>query len=328
VSQAGAALAAMSSENPIRVEPYEPKYKDRWDEFVRLSKNGVFLFCRDYLEYHADRFQDSSFLVFKGEQIVAAMPANRVGDTVESHGGLTFGGIVSGPRMTTPLMLRAFSALLDALRARGVNRLIYKAIPHIYHTLPAEEDLYALFRHNAKLFRRDLSSTVDTRRTLPLVRTQRQVLVRAKTRGLKVGRSRDFGRFMAIAEANLQARHGVRPVHSAAEMQLLADRFPENIKLFTAHLQDEMLGGVIIYESERVAHGQYRHATEKGRRLGALDCLMDVLLHEVYPDKPYIDFGISTVDNGHTLNINLIRNKEGCGGRATVYDFYELNLAA
>ena len=51
-----------------------------------------------------------------------------------------------------------------------------------------------------------------------------------------------------------------------------------------------------------------------------------MLQREVYPDKSYFDFGISTVENGRTLNANLIHNKESYGARATVYDFYELHL--
>jgi len=316
----------MNTESSVRVELYEPKYEALWDEFVRQSKNGVFIFHRNYLEYHADRFSDFSLLFFQDAQLIALMPANRVDDAVVSHGGLTFGGIISGQRMTTVLMLKVFSALVNELRARGVKKLIYKAIPHIYHTLPAEEDLYALFLHNAKLFRRDVSSTIATSRRLPLARLRRRALARGRSQGLEVARTQKFSQFMAIAEANLQSRYGVQPVHTAAEMQLLADRFPENIKLFTAHLQGDMLAGIITYESQNVAHAQYGHATEKGRSLGALDCIMDVLLNEVYTDKPYIDFGISTVENGRTLNVDLIQNKESYGARATVYDFYELSL--
>jgi hypothetical protein len=316
----------MSSESPVRVELYEPKYEACWDEFVRQSKNGVFIFHRNYLEYHADRFSDYSLLFFQDAQLVALMPANRVDDTVVSHGGLTFGGIISGQRMKTVLMLEVFSALANKLRTRGLKKLIYKAIPHIYHTLPAEEDLYALFLHNAKLFRRDVSSTVARGQKLPLAKGRRWALRRATSQGLEVARTQEFCRFMAIEEANLQSRYHARPVHTAAEMQLLADRFPENIKLYTAHLQGEMEAGVIIYESRNVAHTQYIASTEKGRSLGALDCIMDVLLNQVYPDKPYFDFGISTVENGRTLNAELIQNKESYGARATVYDFYELSL--
>jgi hypothetical protein len=316
----------MSNESPVRAEPYEPKYEACWNAFVHQSKNGVFLFDRNYLEYHADRFRDCSLLFFQDAKLVALFPANRVEATVVSHGGLTFGGIISDERMTTTLMLEVFSVVLNGLRARGIKKLIYKAIPHIYHTVPAEEDLYALFLHNAKLFRRDISSTIVPGRRLSLARLRRRALARGKAQGLAVARTHEFSRFMAIVEGNLQSHYGVRPVHTGAEMQLLADRFPENVKLFTAHLQDELLGGYVIYESGNVAHAQYGHATEKGKSLGALDCIMDVLLNEVYREKPYFDFGTSTLDNGRSLNASLIQNKESYGARATVYDSYELDL--
>ncbi len=316
----------MDEKRRIRIEFYRPEHKTCWDEFVRSSKNGVFLFYRDYMEYHADRFDDHSLLFYQGDRLIALMPANRVDETVVSHGGLTFGGIISDARMTTTLMLRVFAALVDELRARGIKSLIYKAIPHIYHLLPAEEDLYALFVHNARLFRRDVSSTVVVGRKLPLTRSRRRGLCHAERHRLKVERTQEFSRFMAIAEANLKERHGVRPTHTAAEMRLLANLFPENIKLFAADRNGELLGGVIIYESEKVAHGQYRSATEEGMRLGAVDAIMDVLLNDVYRDKPYHDFGISTRDNGRILDAGLIQNKESYGGRATVYDFYELDL--
>ena len=316
----------MRNENRIRVALYEPKYKAQWDDFVRQSKNGIFLFHRDYLEYHADRFSDFSLLFFQVGQLIALMPANRFDDTVVSHGGLTFGGIISDSRMTTGRMLEVFSALMNELRNQGIKKLVYKAIPHIYHLLPAEEDLYALFVHNALLFRRDVSSTIVANRRLPLVRSRRKISNRVRAQGLKVLRSQDFSQFMAIAEANLLRRHGLKPVHTAAEMQLLADRFPENIKLFVVDRNGEMLGGVIIYECEMVAHGQYRQSTEAGMKLGALDYLLDVLVNEVYMDKPYVDFGTSMTDDGRKLNTDLVRNKESFGARATVYDFYEVDL--
>jgi len=254
------------------------------------------------------------------------MPANRDGNTAVSHGGLTFGGIISGSRMTAPLMLDVFGALTNYLRARGINKLIYKAIPHIYHLLAAEEDLYALFVHNARLFRRDLSSTIAPGRRLPFAKHRKNPARLTQDHGLKVEHSENLSGFMAIAEANLESRHGSKPVHTATEMQLLANRFPENVKLFTVDQRGEMLGGAIIYESANVAHAQYIGTTPKGRTLGALDAVMDVLLNEVYREKAFFDFGTSTVDNGRTLNHGLIQNKESYGARSTVYDFYELDL--
>lgn len=308
------------------MERYEPSHKTSWDEFVRRSKNGVFLFHRDYVEYHADRFEDFSLLIFRNDQLIALMPANRVNDTVESHGGLTFGGIISDSKMTAGRMLQVISALSDDLRSRGIKKLIYKAIPHIYHLLAAEEDLYALFVHNARLFRRDISSTIAAGRRLPLAKNRKNSAKLTQNHGLKVVRSENLSEFMAIAEANLQSRFGRKPVHTVTEMQLLVNRFPENIKLFTVDQNGEMLGGAIIYESANVAHAQYIGTTPKGRELGALDVVMDVLLNEVYREKPFFDFGTSTVDNGRSLNHGLIQNKESYGARSTVYDFYELDL--
>ncbi|MGB9979538.1 hypothetical protein [Methanobacterium sp.] len=46
----------------IKIKRYEAEEKERWDNFVKNSKNGVFFSLRDYMEYHADRFEDHSLL--------------------------------------------------------------------------------------------------------------------------------------------------------------------------------------------------------------------------------------------------------------------------
>src|SRR2546428_225418 len=118
-----------------------------WDTFVAHSKNGAFLFFRDYMEYHANRFTDHSLVARNGGKIVAILPANIVEDTLVSHGGLTFGGVVSDRSMDAPLMLEFFDALTGHLAEQGISKLRYKRIPQIYHSVPSDEDLYALFRH-------------------------------------------------------------------------------------------------------------------------------------------------------------------------------------
>jgi hypothetical protein len=108
---------------------------------------------------------------------------------------------------------------------------------------------------------------------------------------------------------------------------MLAGRFPDNIRLFAAHRGGEMLAGVVIYETPRVAHTQYIGANEEGRKLGALDLICQYLLGERYVAKHYFDFGISNEDDGLYLNSGLIRNKESYGARATVFDRYSLDLS-
>ena len=65
-----------------------------WNNFVSSAKNATFLFHRDFMEYHSDRFQDFSLLVFDEEKLISILPANRVDASLFSHQGLTYGGFV------------------------------------------------------------------------------------------------------------------------------------------------------------------------------------------------------------------------------------------
>ena len=308
----------------LRIERYQPAHKAAWDQFVRQSKNGTFLFYRDYLEYHADRFVDHSLLFFDDTKLVALFPANRRDHLAQSHGGLTYGGIISGSTMKTSLMLEIFNALAASLKEDGITQLIYKAVPHIYHRFPAEEDLYALFVHGAQLIRRDVSAAILMEERLPLSKGRKSEIKKAAH--LTVGESSDFDRFMEIEAAVLMERHNKKPVHTAAELRSLAGAFPSHIKLFTAHNGTEMLGGIVIYSDDVVAHAQYISATPEGKRTGAQDAILDYLINDVYREKRYFDLGISTEDEGRFLNTGLQQNKESYGARAVAYDFYRLDL--
>lgn len=280
------------------------------------------------MEYHSDRFSDNSLLILDDSgTLLALMPANLKEDTIYSHGGLTFGGVISDNRMRMQTMLDVFAALMDYLKSDGIRKLVYKTIPHIYHTIPSEEDLYALFRCNAHLTRRDVSSAILQEHKTPLTKERKWCVRKADANGVNVSRSCDFDSYMAIEEQVLTSRHAVKPVHTKEEMNLLATRFPDQIKLFAAERNDEMLGGVIIYESRNVAHCQYIAATECGRKIGAVDKVLECLINSEYASKRYFDFGISTEEAGRYLNVGLSEYKNSYGARAVVYDTYELMLS-
>ncbi|WP_317175554.1 GNAT family N-acetyltransferase [Pontibacter beigongshangensis] len=310
----------------IAIERYTPAHKPAWDAFVAASKNGTFLLQRSYMDYHSDRFKDHSLLFFRKGKLVALLPANEAGDVIQSHGGLTYGGVISGSSMKVALMLEVFETMRSYFRARGLSTLTYKAIPHIYHRLPAEEDLYALFRQQAVLCRRDVSSAIDLQQRLPYAELRQRKLKQAAKSDIVVAPSDDFETFMQIEEQLLESKYNTRPVHTAAELRRLALLFPENIRLHAAACQGAMVAGVIIYETEQVAHCQYIATTAEGRVLNALDALVHELLTHVYPHKKYFNFGISTEQQGQYLNQGLISNKESYGARAVVQDFYELTM--
>ncbi|MFH0879301.1 MAG: GNAT family N-acetyltransferase [Lentisphaerota bacterium] len=311
----------------MNVERYSPAVQERWNQFLAGSKNGTFLFNRAYMEYHADRFEDFSLLVSnERDGLVALLPANRNGDVLSSHGGLTYGGFITDDRASAPLMLEVFDATLGFLRAHGITRVIYKSIPHIYHVAPAEEDAYCLFVKNAALIRRDISTVIDCRHPLPLQERRARSIRKAARQGLRVEEGGTPADFWPLLERNLTERYGLKPVHTAAEMAMLAARFPEQIKFYGAWEGGQLLAGAVVYLSACVCHIQYNASSEEGRRLGAQDLIIRKLIDVYGPLKKFIDFGVSTENSGRVLNAGLIEYKEGFGGRAVNYDFYELGV--
>jgi hypothetical protein len=318
----------MSGSSPplVSVRPYDRRNAAAWNGFVAASKNGTFLFDRNYMDYHADRFADHSLVVRHGSDVVALLPAHRDGDAVHSHNGLSYGGFVVSDSMTTPTMMEVFDACCAFLRSEGVTSLTYKTVPHIYHRQPAEEDRYALFRADAVLYRRDLLSTIDMDRRLPVQTRRRRGAAKADRAGVGIAESTEWAPYWTLLTAHLEQRYGVRPVHNFDEIMRLHRHFPQNIRLFTAAHSDELVGGVVIYETERVAHLQYAATSADGLALGCLDRLFFHLLDVVFAGKRWFDFGNSTERQGRYLNSGLIIQKEGFGGRAVAHDFYRMPL--
>lgn len=297
-----------------------------WDAIVDRSRTRHFIFRRGFMTYHADRFADHSLIVEDGGRPVAVLPASIDGDVVTSHGGLTFGGLIGDEALTTRRTLEVLETVGAFLAGDGVTRLVYKPVPHIYHLMPAEEELYALSSLGAQLVHRDVSSTIRPSAPGPRSKGRRAAIKQAGAAGLEVRASDRFEQFMALERTMLNRRHGVDPVHTPAELAMLAGRFAQNISLTIASRGEELLAGVVVFETPAVAHAQYIGATPEGYELHALDLVLDHLITQRFAAKQFFDFGISTTEQGRVLNEGLIRNKESFGARATLYDAYELVL--
>jgi hypothetical protein len=311
----------------LKIEIYNPSHKRIWDDFVLQSKNGHFLFFRDYMEYHSDRFQDSSLLIWsEKEELVALLPAHKQEEQFATHLGLTYGGFITNSKMKTPLMLEIFDATIRFLKERSYTSFLYKTIPHIHHKIPSEEDCYALFRMNAHLFRRNVFSVIQLSDKVPFQERRLRSINKAKQATLRVEESKDFESYWTLLTEVLLNSHQTKPVHTLSEITYLHNKFPGHIKLFACFYGTKMIAGVTIYEMENVAKTQYIASSLEGKNLGALDLVFDVLINDVYSQKKYFDFGPSDEDNGRYLNIGLIEQKEGFGARAITHDHYEIKL--
>lgn len=307
------------------IRTYTPERADEWNRFVAASKNGTFLFCRSYMDYHSDRFADHSLMCYLDGKLYALLPANRVDDTLYSHQGLSYGGLVTTETATTAKTCQLFGEMNALLRARGLRRVVYKPVPHLYHRLPAEEDLYAIYIEcHARLTGRDVSSAVVPAHPVKWKRGRLYDAKKSRTNGIVVRRSDDFEGFWHILEENLWQKFSTRPVHTIGEMRLLESRFPENIQLWAAYsAEGEMLAGTVLYLCGDVVHAQYISASPLGKQQHAVDGLYDHILHQAFASARCIDIGTSNMPHSSDLHDSLIFQKEGFGARAVCCDTYE-----
>ena len=318
----------------VKIIQYTPQLADEWDAFVKESKNGTFLLERRFMDYHSDRFSDCSLLLYEDNELVALFPANWVEaeGTIYSHQGLTYGGLILTTAASQTQVLNMMQAIcywyIDYLQA---HRMVYKPIPYIYSSCAAQEDLYALFRAQARLLSRGVSSVVCMQNPLQMRKLRLRGARKAIDNGLYIDRMTEedwptLQEYWVLLTDVLSRHHGVTPVHSVEEMQLLMSRFPQQIKLFLVRHDREIVAGCLVFVTTQVAHIQYIAAGEKGREMGALDLLFRHLINERYRQMAYLDFGISTEHGGQWLNEGLIFQKEGFGARSVCYDTYELEL--
>lgn len=311
-----------------RVEQYTTDYFNEWNDFVAGSKNGTFLFNRNFMEYHSDRFADFSLMVYDGENVVALLPAHVVDGILYSHQGLTYGGLVINHKIKLQGVIAVVRAVLYYLHTKGITTLVVKTIPFIYHAHPAQEFDYVLFLCNAVLKRRDSLFVIENSTALPITKTRREAIRRGQKNGLTIVEEENFDLFWnEILLPNMAERHGVQPVHSAAEIRILQQNFPENIRHFNVYNGKDIVAGTTIFVTDTVAHAQHISGNAERNQLGSLDYLYAHLITNVFADKKYFDFGISNEAHGRKLNTNLAFWKESFGARTVVHDFYEVETA-
>ena len=299
-----------------------------WNAFVSSAKNASFLLHRDFMEYHKDRFEDSSLLVFDGEKLVSVIPANRVGDTVLSHQGLTYGGFVLDAKIKLGEALGIAKSVFQFLHLNKISTFQLKLIPSIYNSYFSEEIEYALFLTNAKLLRRDCLSVLDLTKPFKIAKTRRESIRRGEKNSLVIKEELEFELFWnEILIPNLERKHNAKPVHTAAEISKLQQSFPKNIRHFNVYFNDKIVAGSTIFVTDKVAHPQYISGNPQKNELGSLDYLYEYLIADVFKDKQFFDFGPSHEENGKKINEGILFWKESFGAKTTVQDQYQVATA-
>ncbi len=304
------------------VQRYAPSLKGEWDDFVASAKNGNFLFLRDYMDYHREKFVDHSLMFYGDGRLLGCLPLNLTERTLYSHQGLTYGGLLMHPKLRFENVRSIMSLLAVHLRENRCS-LVYNPVPYIYHRLPADEDLVALGDLGARMVASKAVCAVKSGKSGYMSHDRKRDVERFRKSGMTIARSHRFVDFMMLCEANLKKRFGATPVHDPATMQSLADKFPEHIKLYTANDGDEMIAGVVIYSNHGCAKVQYLAYTEIGRKTGAVAAIYRHILDQVLPTDTWFEFGHSITPAGE-FNHGVHSYKESFGARVVQASTYLL----
>ncbi|MEO9501558.1 MAG: hypothetical protein ABJN73_14260 [Nonlabens ulvanivorans] len=296
----------------ITIQKYYPKNAITWNAFIKQSCNGTFLLDRNFMNYHQDRFEDASLMVYYNDKLVACVPGNSVGDQFYSHQGLTYGGVFMKLETSNELMIAILTEIIFYLKTHYLSVEI-RWQPAIYnkhhlHTIKQIEFLdFNTYQalHNLHLNLRN-EFNISSKKT--------SGYRNGKFDELRLVINNDFKIFWDdILEPQLKARHQTSPVHSLAEIELLASRFPDQIKQFLVYESDNLLAGVTFFIKGTIVKSQYAAATLDGMKKSALDFLY------IEASKKFKDLNYNYIDYGHvnesdgSVNRGLQRFKEELG---------------
>ena len=314
----------------LRIEKYSQKDFDIWDFFCNTSQNGTFLHTRKFIEYQSEKFIDFSLIFLKDEKLIGLFPLaffENNESLIISHPGLSYGGIVHNGDLNGEKMLNAIDLSLEYLKKHNFKKLIYKPIPYIYQIIPSDDDIYALTQRGGIIQRSELSSSVNlyskfkvdskkVRLSSPLINES----------DIKEGADH-LSEYWQLLSTVLMKYHNSIPTHNFLEIQYLMKIFPNNIKLYSISVNNEIIAGVILFITSRCWHVQYMASNEMGRKLSALDIILSHLIENAKKSSiNFFDFGHSNELKGKVLNQGLynFKNKFGGGGVSLVQ--FECNL--
>ena len=276
---------------------------DLWNEFITKAKNATFLFHRNFMEYHKDRFDDYSMMVFCNDKLVSVIPANRVEDKVYSHQGLTYGGLVLDGEDSFNDTADIFKAVLSFLSHHKIVEFQIKELPFFYNSLKSTIEKEIITNENINIVKKNTILGVDFKSNFSVSKSKLKHYRRLLDGGLNIKKEDGFESFWnQILIPLLNEKYRVNPVHSLAEINYLKSKFEDNIEQYNLYLEDEILAGITIFKTSDVVKSQYGAVSEKGKKYRALDFLFIYLIEKFKHTYSFFDMG--TVDNDSEKGIN------------------------
>lgn len=279
------------------------------------------------MEYHSDRFEDYSLLVFEDEKLISILPANRIDDTIFSHQGLTYGGFVFENDISILQIKLVILNTLSFCKENNFKTLKIKEIVSIYLTNSNKGISSFLLENGAIINSKKMNLAIDFKSDFKVSKSKLKHFKRINSIGLEIKKEDDLSVFWnEVLIPRLDQKFGSKPVHSIDEISKLKAKFPENIHQYNVYLDNEILAGITIFKTNNVIKSQYGATTENGEKYRALDFLCINLINEFKDKFDFFDMGTVDDDSELGYNIGLFNQKKELGCNVFEQNFYDLLL--
>jgi len=306
------------------IKKYHTGCKADWDDLIKRSSNGTFLHQRDYMDYHADRFEDFSLMIYEGLKLRAVLPAHRIGNEIFAHKGLTYSDFIFQKKIKFERKLAIVSEVLAFLNQEHIKNLFIRSIPFIFQSVTDESCAYIYHKTEAKIEQIKPFLVIDQRNGIVPNHNRKKNYKKLLKNDYQLdNKISDLPVFWQIVEKNLKDRYNTTPVHSLDEIKILSKRFPNQIKLFSIKKDGQVLAGALVFFINQAAHFQYIHALDTSESRQAVEFLTYELVQQ-FKKNTYISFGTSAVLHNN-LNKNLVYWKESFGCQLVNQLFFKVN---
>lgn len=313
----------------LSIRLYDKSMKEKWDDFVlHHSVNGTFLQTRNFLEYHGNRFEDTSLLITKSENtIVAVVPACTCVEEGKkvfyAHKGSTFGGIVIARQFNN---IEHVQCLMDCLeewfKDGGYKEVWLKCTSEIFATENINLLYYFLFQRGYQSYD-EISCYIDFNNYQEDIPSNFSY---GRRRDYKYSLKNDLSFRMLETKEEIRLLYDILcdnlkkfdavPVHSLSELwEFKESRLSDVVEFYGVFLEEKMIAGSMVFNFDnRVFHTQYLAADQSYLKIFPMN-YMDTNLIMTAKERGfrYFSFGTSTGEKGKVLNKPLAQFKEGFG---------------
>lgn len=309
----------------IQVQQYLLENAAEWNAFVKQSVNGSFLLERDFMDYHQERFEDHSLMMFIEGQLMCCIPAHVKEGVFYSHRGLSYAGLIISAAAVKNLD-KIVDALLEYVKGLAFAKAELQLPPISYQFL--NKEIAAVLEHKGFISnRKSHNQSVALDQEIQVSPKKSIGYRNGKFEGLRMETTNDFRSFWEeVLIPQLAERYHSKPVHSLAEIELLAARFPENIIQYNVYREDALLAGITFFIKGNIVKSQYTASSPDGLKTDAVAYIYMEAMKE-FKEKgcSLMDYGPVNEKDG-SVNKGLQRFKKQLGCQEEEWNRWEFEL--